>query len=740
MLKPRKKAGNKAEKEQAESQQPDSSKAALIDDIDKKREQAKAHTEKVKASQAERSKALAECGPIPKPKHQRLRNKYKYDLKGFVERYLPKMFKDIKRKWAGFHIECFERVQFAILNDGQFAEALPRGSAKSTMMAAAVIWAACYGHRRYAVVICASDPLADKFLHNVKRQFEVQKLLGEDFPEICIPIRHLEGKTQKCNSQTVDGVRTMIEWTQDHLVLPTVKGSKASGFRFETSGLTGSGCRGLLTVDAEGEFIRPDLVILDDPQTNESARSPVQCEARMGMIEAILNLEGPGDGIAVFACVTVIREGDVAEKLIEKPDWQAVRVGILDKMPNNEQLSWWEQYRDIQIDSYNRRLGREPELKFYRDNQAAIEGELKPTWPDRFNAKHEINGIHHAINQYYKAGPETFASDFMNRPLPLTEAMVFRLDPLQVRNRLTKLKRGCVPVGFDFITLGVDVQESIIFFVVMAWKWDLTGTIIDYGCVPKQIRREFTLKTLDKTLQSESGSIEDLDAAVSWGLVELGQYFTVQSVESWKNEIGHPVIAKAGQIDINFRKTETAVSRFCLSGAWKHIFMPAMGQGTGEDNWKTRVSEWQAHAGQNWPKPLERRECEWMETNPRQHGCREVYFDANHWKGYVNTALALPLHSSGSISIFGENPEEHRQLSTHLTSHYSEDRPLKGEVRTVWLKRDGVRDDLLDCVVECAVAASRLGARLKRTAILPRVEETVSAYPEHLVKSKGWNV
>lgn len=735
MLKPR----NKKDKPNAD--QAATATVAPIDDLAKKKAQAKAHTEKVKASQAEKSKALAECGPLPPPLNPDLREKFRYDLQGFVEYYLRKMFKDIKRTWAGFHVECFQRVQQAILEDGQFAEALPRGSAKSTMMAAAVIWAACYGHRRYAVVICASDPLADKFLHNVKRQFEVQRRLLEDFPEVCEPIRHLEGKTQKCNSQTVDGVRTMIEWTQDHIVLPTVAGSAASGFRFETSGLTGSGCRGLLTVDAEGEFIRPDLVILDDPQTNESARSPVQCDARMSMIEAVLNLEGPGDGIAVFACLTVIREGDVAEKLIEKPDWQAVRVGILNKMPTNEQLAWWEQYREVQIDSFNRRLGREPEIAFYRENQVVLEGDLEATWPDRFNEKREVNGIHHAINQYYKAGPETFASDFMNRPLPLTPAMIFQLDPLAVRNRLTNLKRGCVPIGFDFITLGVDVQESIIFFVVMAWKWDLTGSIIDYGYVPKQIRREFNLRTLDKTLQSESGSLEDLDAAVSWGLVELGQYFTAQSTGHWKNEVGHQVFAKSGQIDINFRKVESAVSRFCLSGTWKHIFTPAMGQGAGDDNWKTRVSEWKDHPGQIWPKPLERRECEWMETNPKQHGCREVYFDANHWKGYVNTALAIPLHSSGSISIFGENAEEHRQLAAHLTSHYPEDRPYKGETRTVWLKRDNFRDDLLDCVVECAVAASRLGARLKRTAILPRIENTdVGAYPAHLIVRKGWNV
>lgn len=693
--------------------------AALAD----KKQAAQRHIEAVKKSQAEKSKANAECGPIPPPADSDRRESCRLNLQRFAETYLITMFQNkqgLHRPWAPFHIECFRRLQETILNGGELGEALPRGSAKTSMTMGAVIWAACYGHCKFAAVICASDPLATQYLENVKTQFEVQQLLLADFPEVCIPIRHLERKTQKCKTQTVDAIQTRIEWNQEFIVLPTVAGSAASGFRFQTAGLTGSGIRGLLAANASGQLVRPDVVILDDVQTDDSARSVLQCDTRLRLIDAVMGMAGPGEKFSMFACVTVIREGDVADTILNDPDWQAIREGILNQMPSKSQLVWWAQYRDIQIDSKNRRLGLDPELNFYRENKAAIEGDLKPTWPDRYKPDQELSGIHHAINLYYKFGSDSFAAEFMNRPKSLDESQIYRLDPQAVRERLNGLPRGVVPLGYDFITIGVDIQKPILFYVVMAWKKDLTGAIIDYGYVPKQRRREFNLNDLEFTLQSQSGAIDaDIDAAVSWGLVEFGKYL---DQAQWANEQGLQIFPVKAQIDINYAESQSAVGRFCRTSKWKHIFAPARGQAM--TTTKKIISSWRDQPGQIWPERRERRDCEWMETNPKTHGCREVYFDANHWKNHIHTALSLPLHASGSISIFGEDPNEHHQLASHLTSNYPKEITIDGVSQNQWLKRPELRDDLLDCVSGCAVSASRYGARLSRaTTALPAINE-----------------
>ena len=46
----------------------------------------------------------------------------------------------------------------------------------------------------------------------------------------------------------------------------------------------------------------------------------------------------------------------------------------------------------------------------------------------------------------------------------------------------------------------VDVQASLLFFVVTAWEEDFTGYILDYGTFPDQRRQYFTLRDARHTL------------------------------------------------------------------------------------------------------------------------------------------------------------------------------------------------------------------------------------------------
>lgn len=59
---------------------------------------------------------------------------------------------------------------------------------------------------------------------------------------------------------------------------------------------------------ADGQTARPSLVVIDDPQTDESARSLSQCAARESILAgAVLGLAGPGKKIAGVMPCTVKR-------------------------------------------------------------------------------------------------------------------------------------------------------------------------------------------------------------------------------------------------------------------------------------------------------------------------------------------------------------------------------------------------------------------------------------------------
>jgi hypothetical protein len=80
---------------------------------------------------------------------------------------------------------------------------------------------------------------------------------------------------------------------------------------------------------AEGKSVRPSLVLLDDPQTDESARSPSQCHTREQILAgAILGLAGPGRKIAGLMTLTVVRPDDMADRILDRekhPQWQGER-------------------------------------------------------------------------------------------------------------------------------------------------------------------------------------------------------------------------------------------------------------------------------------------------------------------------------------------------------------------------------------------------------------------------------
>ena len=118
-------------------------------------------------------------------------------------------------------------------------------------------------------------------------EVECNELLMQDFPELCYPIRKLDGIANRCKGQTCLGIRTRITWTDNEIVYPTVEGSASSGTVIQVRGITGR-VRGMKAAIATGESIRPELVLIDDPQTDESAASPEQNRKRMRILSGAI--------------------------------------------------------------------------------------------------------------------------------------------------------------------------------------------------------------------------------------------------------------------------------------------------------------------------------------------------------------------------------------------------------------------------------------------------------------------
>jgi hypothetical protein len=440
-----------------------------------------------------------EIGKIPAVVDSVRREAARTSLRTFCESYLKTTF---PLEWCADHLKVIERIERAVLHGGLFALAMPRGSGKTSLVIAGMLWAMLYGHRRYGVMIGATEAAAEQLLANLKSALARNDMLAADFPEACFPIRQLENDARRANGQLCEGKKTAISWTNKRLVLPTIEGSKCSGSVVSVAGLTGR-IRGMNHPMPNGEILRPDFVIPDDPQSTESAWSDSQCQHREALLAGdVLNLCGPGQKIAAVMPCTVIRSGDLADRLLDRkthPEWQGDRTKMVYEWPSDAKL--WEQYCGIRSESLQRDGDGHEATDFYRQHREQMDAGSVVAWPARFNAD-EISALQHAVNLRMR-DEAAFASEYQNEPKVATQDQA-ALRPEEITAKCNGLARGICPLETVAITAFADVHDSLIYFAVVAWHQDGTGAIVDYGTYPEQPRRYFQMREATNTLQKLS--------------------------------------------------------------------------------------------------------------------------------------------------------------------------------------------------------------------------------------------
>lgn len=654
---------------------------------------------------------------VGEPENRARREACRANLRGFLEAYHAATF---ALAWSDDHLTVITALQTAILEGGQFAFAMPRGSGKTSLTVGAAEWALLYGHRRFVMVIGATESAAVQLLDLIRSDLEAEgTLLAADFPEVCDPIIALEGIANRAAGQLHHGQRTSITITADEIVLPTIEGSVASGAIVRVAGLLGR-IRGQIARLPDGGKIRPDFAIIDDPQTDESAASVTQCARREHVLAgSVLGLAGPGKKIAAVATVTVIQAGDVADNLLDRtkhPEWNGRRTKLLYQEPSATKL--WEQYAEIRADSLLQHGDIRDATAFYAANRQALDEGAKVAWAARFNPD-EISALQHAMNLRLQDAT-SFAAEFQNEPLVArASADEALLDASTIARRLNGLGEAVVPATATRLTGGIDVQQGLLYWSVVAWRDDFTGSVIAYGTHPKQEAEHFIYADAKNTLQHLHPNA-GVEGALLAGLQTLTD--ALLGTE-WRREDGNVLRLSRLLVDANWRQSTEIVYMLCRRSRFAGHLMPAHGQGFGLS--AKPISEWAKspgdRAGFGWRIPIE--------SAPRH-----VRFDSGAWKTFVHARLAMMPGDAGSLTMFGKAPARHRMLAEHLTAEERERMRGPSRVVDVWTLRNHRDNHLLDCVVMAAVAASVEGVSLdgfrtarpqpRRTGPEPQREET----------------
>lgn len=636
-----------------------------------------------------------DIGPIPPVEKPRRRAACRKSLLKFCRTYLKQTF---PLPFSDDHLKVIAKAEAAVLAGGLFAVAMPRGSGKTTIAESACLWALAYGHRSFVVLVGADEAAALRSLESIKVELETNEVLHADFPEVCYPIQRLERISHRCRGQTCGGAPTYLTWQSDVLTLPTVPGSAASGATVRVAGLTGS-IRGMKHKRPDGTSIRPDLVVIDDPQTDESARSASQCAYRERVLSgAVLGLAGPGKKISGIMPCTVIAPGDVADRLLNPalhPQWHGERTRLLYGLP--ERLDLWDRYARLRADGLRAGDGGRGATAFYREHRAEMDRGARAAWPQRHHPD-EASAVQHAMTLRID-DPQAFASEYQNDPLPPEREDRGQLTADAVAGRVNRHGRGVVPAGASRLTAFVDVQQDLLYWLVCGWHDDFTGHVLDYGAFPDQGRAYFTLRDARPTLAAAVG-VASLEGSLFAGLTRLADLLLGRP---WPGDGGGELRIERLLVDANWGESTDAVYRWCRQTPHAALVTPSHGKAVGASG--TPMDQWQA-------RPGERRGPDWVMPPPRPGRVRHVLYDANAWKTAVAGRLQIPPGERGGLDLFGDSPSAHRLLAEHLCAEYRVRTSGRGREVDEWKLRPTRPDNhWLDCLVGCAVAASLQGVR-----------------------------
>lgn len=583
---------------------------------------------------------------------------------------------------------------------GKKAVAAPRGRGKSTIVKGMLIYATAAQLVRFIVPICATTNLAGRIYRDYRNEWGNNDLLFQDFPEICAPVRHLEGAPQRAARQHVDGHLTHINWSStDFLRLPRVPGnaneflrslgrewSPFGGVKMAFAGLDAA-FRGM-NIDDD----RPDCLIIDDPETRESAKSFQQIEDRIEIIEKdIEGLEGQDKPLAMVMVTTLQNTYCLSAQFTDpeqKPAWEGERYGWIQNWPARGDL--WDEYIAIRRRSQQAgdRHGMEA-VEFYLANREQMDLGVvmladnfkEIVLPDGRHAVH--SAIQEAYNKISDTNLSAFKAEYQNDPDKEEQAETSALTPGRVAGQLSRIERGVLPEERVFSFIGVDIGKYKSHWVKIAVTREMVGWVVDYGVIETHGLSKYStgeaieLAILDSLKQfADSEPFHDVQPLLV--LIDSGDYS--ESIYEFCHQMGAPFFPSKGWSRDRFHQKKQTDDYEPFLEAYAHRTMDSKRR----EMWLYNVQT------EFWKK--------WGQER------------------FLVNAFMDQTRLPGSMAIFDPphgDQKYHLQFARHMVSESEQLVPVDGKVnKRVWVVHDKNNNHWLDAYALACAATGCTGLRL----------------------------
>jgi len=594
----------------------------------------------------------------------------------FLKAYFPDRFYN---PFANHHLEMIYAIAASAADGGDQAIAAPRGDGKTEICTAMIVWAILAELVRFPVIVAATGDFAMKIFKDVKSHFENNDLIAEDFPEICTYVRDLEGAPARANKQHNGGVRTRIVWTQHEVIFPTVPGSPYGGVSIAYKGLDAA-IRG---IKIRGQ--RPDFVLIDDPETRESARSDHQIRERTIAIERdIAGLGGPDKTLSRVILTTLQNRQSLSYAFTDpnqKPSWHGKRFAMMQTMPTNADM--WTEY--VALWQNDQKDGTTTAEDYYLGNREAMEAGAVVSNPFRYKP-----GEHSAIQSFYnsvaKNGWDSVNAELQNDPADDAIDDQSTITAHTVRNRMSGLRRSELPKESETkIVAAIDIGKYWSHWVKVVMYGHAIGHVIDYG----------VMETNGLAAGSDEQSVEQA---------------ILKSLEQWRIDTLSTLPPDICFVDSGdytsavYEFIRRSGAPFCASKGWEGGRM----RFDAESTQTKRIF-------QECAASLQTTEKLWLYN-----------FNASFWKAETHRRFTTATYNeanlinNGSLSVWSTTDnKEHMTYSHHIVAEIYEERFIQGKgLVKKWVARHR-NNHWLDATAMALAAGGCLGFRTIPAGMAP---------------------
>lgn len=693
----------------------------------KRRSECKTREELIAYKNEIRSLAAAhdnEISPIPPVFNPARRKQAEADPVLWLRTYLPDVFFcDFTASQKRFINECWN----AILTRSSKNVNAYRGWGKTSCLSGLLLMSQATGHTRHAIYLTAeggntcrsaSEWFANALYAPYKATPEDCPPFCQDYPEITYPIQKRRGVAQKPVKHKNEPCDIVIG--PERIQFPTILGSPSSGSLIRFASIGSSSIRGSHhSIRGEGSK-RVDLVMLDDIQSDGTAKSGIEVTNIMETIKSTIKFLGgrTDDGgkqpLIILSALTQNQPDDVAVRIInEMPSLATEIIPFISAMPGD--LGPWRDYREFRGNVLNKdKNNPDTARKKLSDYFRAHEKEIGPgvvTDNDLLREPWQVSALHYAVETWCES-EKSFWCELQSDARRAAQEHDGRLSPIAVtrKTRLSPatnstIRRCQIPTGTEIMTAFIDAGEHFLNYQVTAFGKNFGfAHVVDFGVWPDQGIPGTTKSSYRVDLQDKYTNGDKFDRLRDATIDCLRRIYS----QPYYNESGK-------RIDIN---TPTAYRQHAFPAGSHPRYFPLLsvcGVDCGDGDMELALwnaidtfhrlenGRWMGRAIATYGdesqsrlmryydlKPGEwRRErkaasnCDWIENPHRTHSLKRTYsnvyasllYDSNIYKTRRDSAWRTSLDRPGSASLcYDPNENYLRDFAAHQCS----EEPIEG--------------------------------------------------------------